>query len=81
MELALEPLHRGGADRQVLTVLYIPHDTLRPQVRPQHEDMPCPLHDLLRYPSCRRDGWSALRKSRDAVSFSHPLNRARTGSV
>jgi hypothetical protein len=52
VHLALEALDRGGADLQLLPMLYIPHDALRPEVWPQLEEIPYPLQDLLRYPSC-----------------------------
>src|SRR5215831_16859391 len=53
MPLTLEPLHRGGAERQVLAILHVPRDALRPQMRSQRENIPRPLHDLFWYPSRR----------------------------
>jgi hypothetical protein len=81
MNPTLEPLHRRSADRQLLPILYIPYDALRPQVRPQREDIPGMLHDLLRYSSRRRGWWSALRKPGNTVPFPHPLNGPCTGSI
>ena len=53
VHLTFEALDRGGANLKLLAILHIPHDALRPQVRPQLEAIPRPLQDLLRYPSCR----------------------------
>ena len=53
VHLALEALHRRGADLKLLAILSIPGDALWLQVRPQLEEIPRLLHDLFRYPSCR----------------------------
>ncbi len=53
VHLALEPLHCRGADCQLLAILHIPHHALWPQVRPQCEDIPGTLDDLLWYASRR----------------------------
>jgi hypothetical protein len=81
VRLALEALDRGGADLKLLAILYIPHDALRPEVWPQREEIPYPLQDLLRYPSCRRRGWDTLRQSSNTMTFPDPLHRPRAGRV
>ena len=81
MNPTLEPLHRGGADRQLFPILYVPYDALRPQVRPQSEEIPGMLHDLLRYSSRRRYWSGALRQPGNTVPFPHPSNGPRTGNV
>jgi hypothetical protein len=81
VELALEPLDGGRADREVFTILYIPGNALWAQVRPLRNDRFCALNGLRCQTAGRSGRWCACRETHHAVALAHALNGPRTWGI